>query len=146
MGLFSSSNDRASDSALDAFVGQVLLPPKLFLTKQPGEQKIRVFGQTIYADTRQNILNKALNEGLPFWQGKVVLEQRVVTEEGSLPKQVFAILANDGECIGELSEFDRSAQAILDFDGETSYLARAVIQDDLIGNLVQLFIDPANRA
>ncbi|MEO0027623.1 MAG: hypothetical protein RL716_954 [Actinomycetota bacterium] len=109
------------------------------------QTQLLTFGQTIYADTRQNILNKALNEGLPFWQGKVVLEQRVVTEEGSLPKQVFAILASDGECIGELSEFDRSAQALLDFDGQTTYVARAVIQDDLIGNLVQLFIDPANR-
>jgi hypothetical protein len=54
------------------------------------------------------------------------------------------ILFNDVP-IGEISEFDLKAKDLLQFTLEAEYFGRAIIQDDLIGNIVHLFINPANR-
>jgi hypothetical protein len=54
------------------------------------------------------------------------------------------ILADD-VLIGEISEFDLKAKGLLEFTLEANYYGRAVIQDDLIGNVVHLFVDPVNR-
>ena len=73
------------------------------------------------------------------------LEAGEVSDGGSLPKKVYFIRAGES-VIGELSEFDRRAQELLSFEEGSTYLARAVIQDDLIGSVVQLFVNPNNRA
>jgi hypothetical protein len=54
------------------------------------------------------------------------------------------ILFNDVP-IGEISEFDLKAKDLLQFTLEAEYFGRAIIQDDLIGNIVHLFINPGNR-
>jgi hypothetical protein len=36
-------------------------------------------------------------------------------------------------------------KVLLEFTLEANYYGRAVIQDDLIGNVVHLFVDPVNR-
>lgn len=82
--------------------------------------------------------------GQKFWQGKVYLETRLVTEWGNTTKTIFVILFNDVP-IGEISEFDLKAKDLLEFALQANYYGRAVIQDDLIGNIVHLFIDPVNR-
>ena len=143
MGIFAGRGD--SGSNLDAFLNQQIVTPKVFLTPAEGEQYIRVYGQTKYAPARSALVQKALGEGEPFWQGKVALELADSDEEGSVPKKVYYIRF-ENTVIGELSEFDRKAQEVLSYEDGSVYIARAVIQDDLIGCLVQLFVNPANRS
>lgn len=143
MGIF-SGREQGSNEPLDVFIGQKITNPKTFLTPQGGETYIRVYGQTRYADIRSKFVRNALEDGLPFWQGKVVLEIGESTDEGGVSKKAFFI-RSDKTVLGEVSEFDRKAQECLDFENATGYVARAVIQDDLIGCLVQLFVDPSNR-
>ena len=142
MGIFSGRDDAQKGTAIDNLVNQKVVAPRVFLSAAEGEEHIRVYGQTKYAATRSRLLNEALAEGQPFWQSKVQIEPGFSDEVGSVPKKLLLILA-DGVIIGELSEFDRRAQEFLSFD--KSYVGRAVIQDDLIGALVQLYIDPSNQ-
>ena len=114
------------------------------MRRQSGEFHLRVHGQTKYAVIRENLLSAAERAGRKNWQGKVFLETRLVTEWGNTTKTIFVILFNDVP-IGEISEFDLKAKDLLEFTLEANYYGRAVIQDDLIGNIVHLFIDPVNR-
>ena len=143
MGIFASRDE--SGSNIGAFLKQQILTPKVFLTPTDGEKYIRVYGQTKYAPARSVLVQKALSEGEPFWQGKVALELADSDEEGSVPKKVYYIRFGN-TVIGELSEFDRKAKEVLSYEDGSTYTARAVIQDDLIGCLVQLFVNPANRS
>lgn len=141
MGIFASRDQGDSGSSIDAFLSQQILTPKVFLSPAQGEQYIRVYGQTKYAAARSALVQKALAEGEPFWQAKVYLELAESDEEGSVPKKLYYIRFGN-TVIGELSEFDRKAKEVLSYEDGSGYIGRAVIQDDLIGCLVQLFVNP----
>lgn len=143
MGIF-SNRDESTALDIDEFLKQRILTPKVFLTALENEQYIRVYGQPKYAEIRAELVRRALEAGEPFWQGKVFVESGV-SEEGEVPVKAIYRVVFDGRVIGELSEFDRRAAEVLDFNEANRYVARAVIQDDLIGCLVQLFVDPSNR-
>lgn len=145
MGLFSGRSEADLNARLDSFISQPILAPKVFLTPVEGEHFIRVYGQPKYAPARTELIQRALLEKQPFWQSKVILEAGEVNEQGSMTKKVYFIRAGES-VIGELSEFDRRAQELLSFEAGSTYLARAVIQDDLIGSVVQLFVNPDNQA
>lgn len=142
MGIFGSKDEDARLD-IDAFLNQRILTPKVFLTAAENEQYIRVYGQPKYADVRASLVQTALASGEPFWQGKVFVESGI-SDEGEVPVKALYRIVFDGLVIGELSEFDRRAAEVLDFTTANRYVARAVIQDDLIGCLVQLFVDPSN--
>ena len=120
MGIF-GPKDEDTRIDIDAFLNQRILTPKVFLTAAENEQYIRVYGQPKYADVRASLV------------------------EGEVPVKALYRVIFDGVVIGELSEFDRRAAEVLDFTTGNRYVARAVIQDDLIGCLVQLFVDPENK-
>ena len=143
MGLFGSQPREQQDS-VDRYLATSTDDARAVLRPQSGEFHLRVHGQTKYALIRENLLNAAHRAGQKFWQGKVFLETRLVTEWGNTTKTIFVILINDVP-IGEISEFDLKAKDLLEFTLEANYYGRAVIQDDLIGNIVHLFIDPVNR-
>jgi hypothetical protein len=144
MGIFAGRDQGNSADSLDEFLNQPIVAPKVFLSPTEGEQYIRVYGQTKYSAARAALVQKALSEGQPFWQSKVVLELAESDEEGSVAKKVYFITVGN-TVIGELSEFDRRAQDVLSFENGSRFNARAVIQDDLIGCLVQLFVNPENK-
>ena len=144
MGFFSGRDEPDLNSQIDSFISQPILAPKMFLTAAEGEQFIRVYGQPKYAPARNELIQRALLEKQPFWQAKVTLEAGEVSEQGSLSKKVYFIRAGES-VIGELSEFDRRAKELLSFEAGSTYLARAVIQDDLIGSVVQLFVNPNSQ-
>ena len=137
------SQQRQQDS-VDRYLAQGIQDTRAVLKPQPGEAHLRVHGQTKYAEVRAELFRSAERAGQRFWQGKVFLETITETEWADTTKTSFLILAN-GVTVGEISEFDQKAKTLLDFDGEAKYYARAVIQDDLIGNVVHLFVDPVNR-
>lgn len=143
MGLF-GNQPRVDQDSVDRYLAQGVTDARAVLRPQSGEFHLRVHGQTKYAVIRENLLNAGLRSGKRFWQGKVFLETRLVTEWGNTTKTIFVILVNDVP-IGEISEFDLKAKDLLEFSLNAHYYGRAVIQDDLIGNIVHLFIDPVNR-
>ena len=143
MNLFGNQH-RADQDSVDRYLAQNIDDPREVLRTQSGEFHLRVHGQTKYAVIRENLYNSARRSGKKFWQGKVFLETRLVTEWGNTTKTIFVILVNDVP-IGEISEFDLKAKDLLEFSLNANYYGRAVIQDDLIGNIVHLFIDPVNR-
>lgn len=143
MGLF-GNEPRVHQDSVDRYLANSTDDPRAVLRSQAGEFHLRVHGQTKYAVIRENLLNAAQRSGKKFWQDKVFLETRLVTEWGNTTKTIFVILINDVP-IGEISEFDLKAKDLLEFTLEAKYYGRAVIQDDLIGNIVHLFIDPVNR-
>lgn len=143
MGLF-GDQPRLQQDSVDRFLAQSTDDPRTALRTQSGEFHLRVHGQTKYAIIRENLLSGAQRAGLKVWQGKVYLETRLVTEWGNTTKAIFVVLVNDVP-IGEISEFDLKAKQLLEFTLDAKYYGRAVIQDDLIGNIVHLFIDPVNR-
>jgi hypothetical protein len=130
--------------SIDRFLAQNLADAREALHPQPGEIHLVAHGQTKYALIRETRLNQATRAGQKFWQGKVFLETRLTPHWGNTTKTIFVILHN-GIPIGEISEFDSKSKNSLDFDIDASYCGRAVIRDDLIGNVVHLFIDPVNR-
>ena len=143
MNLF-GNQARVGHDSVDRYLAQQIDDPRAVLRAQSGEFHLRVHGQTKYAVIRENLLNAAQRQGQKFWQGKVFLETRLVTEWGNTTKTIFVLLVNDVP-IGEISEFDLKAKDLLEFSLNANYYGRAVIQDDLIGNIVHLFIDPVNR-
>ncbi len=143
MNLF-GNQPRARQDSVDRYLAQGVDDARAVLRPQSGEFHLRVHGQTKYAVMRENLLSSAQRSGQKFWQGKVFLETRLVTEWGNTTKTIFVILLNDVP-IGEISEFDLKAKDLLEFKLDANYYGRAVIQDDLIGNIVHLFIDPVNR-
>ncbi len=143
MNLF-GNQPRAQQDSVDRYLAQGVDDARAVLRPQSGEFHLRVHGQTKYAVMRENLLSSAQRSGQKFWQGKVFLETRLVTEWGNTTKTIFVILLNDVP-IGEISEFDLKAKDLLEFKLDANYYGRAVIQDDLIGNIVHLFIDPVNR-
>lgn len=130
--------------AVDRFLAQNISDVRVVLRAQPSEIHLRAQGQTKYAVIRENRLDLAVRAGQKFWQGKVFLETRLTPHWGNTTKTIFVILHN-GIPIGEVSEFDSQSKNALDFNIDASYCGRAVIWDDLIGNVVHLFVDPANR-
>jgi hypothetical protein len=143
LGLFGNQSRSPQDS-VDRYLAQGEADPRAVLRPQPGEYHLRAHGQTKYAVIRETLLGKSQRAGEKFWQGKVYLETRLVTEWGNTTKTIFVILFNE-VTIGEISEFDLKAKDLLEFTLEANYYGRAVIQEDLIGNIVHLFIDPVNR-
>jgi hypothetical protein len=138
------SQPRSQQDSVDRYLAQGVDDARAVLRTQSGEFHLRVHGQTKYAVMRENLLASSQRAGQKFWQGKVFLETRLVTEWGNTTKTIFVILLNDVP-IGEISEFDLKAKDLLEFTLDANYYGRAVIQDDLIGNIVHLFIDPVNR-
>ncbi len=143
MNLF-GNQPRSQQDSVDRYLALGVDDARAVLRPQSGEFHLRVHGQTKYAVMRENLLSSAQRSGQKFWQGKVFLETRLVTEWGNTTKTIFVILLNDVP-IGEISEFDLKAKDLLEFKLDANYYGRAVIQDDLIGNIVHLFIDPVNR-
>lgn len=143
MGVF-GSEERAARDAVDLYLAQGIAKARDAMRSVEGETHLRVHGQTKYATMRENLLQSAQRAGHTFWQGKVYLETRLVTEWGNTTKTIFVILHNDVP-IGEISEFDLKAKGLLEFTLEAEYFGRAIIQDDLIGNVVNLFLNPINR-
>jgi hypothetical protein len=135
---------RPQQDSVDRYLAEQVTDARAVLRPQSGEFHLRVHGQTKYAVIRENLLHGAQRSGQKFWQGKVYLETRLITEWGNTTKAIFVILINDVP-IGEISEFDLKAKDLLEFTLNANYYGRAVIQDDLIGNVVHLFIDPVNR-
>lgn len=146
MGLFNGSErlERLELDAVDQLLAQRIEEPRVAMRPVDGEHHLRVHGQTKYATIRENLMHAGLKSGLPYWQGKVYLETRLVTEWGNTTKTIFVILYNDVP-IGEISEFDLKAKGLLQFTLEAEYFGRAIITDDLIGNIVHLFINPVNK-
>jgi hypothetical protein len=142
MGLF--GEERPDGDAVDLRLAQPEEKWRDAMRSASGETHFRVHGQTKYATMRANLLHSAEKAGHKFWQGKVYLETRLVTEWGNTTKTIFVVLHNDVP-IGEISEFDLKAKSILEFSLEAEYFGRAIIQDDLIGNIVNVFINPINR-
>jgi hypothetical protein len=143
MGLF-GNEPRSQQDSVDRYLASSSDNPRAVLRPQSGEFQLRVHGQTKYAVIRESLLKGAQRAGAKFWQGKVFLEAQQVTEWGNTTKTIFVILVDD-VLIGEISEFDLKAKGLLEFTLEANYYGRAVIQDDLIGNVVHLFVDPVNR-
>lgn len=143
MGLF-GNQPRVDQDSVDRYLAQAVTDSRAVVKPQSGEFHLRVHGQTKYAVIRENLLHAGLRAGMRFWHGKVQLETRLVTEWGNTTKTIFVILVNDVP-IGEISEFDLKAKDLLDFSLNAHYYGRAVIQDDLIGNIVHLFVDPVHR-
>ena len=148
LGVFSvnlfGNQPRMDQDSVDRYLAQGIDDPRAVLRNHSGEFHLRVHGQTKYAVIRENLFNTAQRSGAKFWQGKVFLETRLVTEWGNTTKTIFVILFNDVP-IGEISEFDLKAKDLLEFKLDARYYGRAVIQDDLIGNIVHLFVDPVTR-
>ncbi len=143
MGIF-GNDERLEGDAVDLYLEQRIEEPREAMRVVPGEHHLRVHGQTKYATIRANLLHQGQKSGISFWQGKVYLETRLVTEWGNTTKTIFVILHNDVP-IGEISEFDLKAKGLLEFTLEAEYFGRAIITDDLIGNIVHLFINPVNK-
>ena len=146
MGIFGNSErmERPEGDGVDQYLSQRIEEPREAMRVVPGETHLRVHGQTKYATIRANLLHAGQKNGGLFWQGKVYLETRLVTEWGNTTKMIFVILFNDVP-IGEISEFDLKAKDLLEFTLEAEYFGRAIITDDLIGNIVHLFINPVNK-
>lgn len=146
MGIFGNSerSERLGADAVDQILARRIEEPREVMRSVEGEHHLRVHGQTKYAVIRENLLHAGQKTGASFWQGKVYLETRLVTEWGNTTKTIFVILHNDVP-IGEISEFDLKAKDLLEFKLESEYFGRAVIQEDLIGNIVHLFINPVNK-
>jgi len=143
LGIFSNS-ERSERDEVDLYLARRIEEPREAMRPAEGEHHLRVHGQTKYATIRANLLHAGQKTGASFWQGKVYLETRLVSDWGNTTKTIFVILFNDVP-IGEISEFDLKAKDLLQFTLEAEYFGRAIIQDDLIGNIVHLFINPANR-
>jgi hypothetical protein len=143
LGLF---GDRPSEveSSIDSFISQKILLPQVFLKPTEDEEHFRIYGHAKYEFNRLELLKESVSAGAPFWQGKVFLKCREAIAEKALPSKVFDVVYRD-KVIGEISEFDTKARGIFQFELDTKYVARAVIRADLIGNLVHLFVNPANR-
>ena len=143
MGLFSGrSND--IESNIDSFIAQKILLPQIFLRPAENEEHFRIYGHALYEPNRLALLKRSVDEGAPFWQGKVFLKCREAIDDKPIKSKVFDVVFED-KVIGEISEFDTKARSLFDFELDSKYVARAVIRADLIGNLVHLFVDPANR-
>jgi hypothetical protein len=142
LGIFGNKPSDA-EAEIDSFLAQKILLPQTFLRANAGEEHIRIYGDSRFAITRQNLLNRASENGEPFWHGKVFLKCRSSIDERPVPSLVFDVMC-DGKPIGLISEFDSVARNLLNFELDQKYVARAVIRADLIGNLVHLFINVSN--
>jgi hypothetical protein len=143
LGLFGG---RSSDveSNIDAFIAQKIVLPQVFLKPTENEEHFRIYGHALYAANRLALLKQGVENGEPFWQGKVFLKCREAIDDKPITTKVFDVVS-EGMVIGEISELDSKARSIFDFELDSKYVARAVIRADLIGNLVHLFVDPKNR-
>ena len=143
MGLFGDRPSEA-ESSIDSFIAQKILLPQVFLKAAEGEEHFRIYGHAKYEFNRLELLKRSAEQGAPFWQGKVFLRCREAIDDKAITSRVFDVVFED-KVIGEISEYDSKARGIFDFELDAKYVARAVIRADLIGNLVHLFVNPANR-
>jgi hypothetical protein len=143
LGLFGERRNEV-ESNIDSFIAQKILLPQVFLKPAAEEEHFRIYGHSKYELNRVALLNRSVTEGAPFWQGKVFLKCRDSIDDKALPSKVFDVIFED-RVIGEISEYDTKARDIFEFENDTKYVARAIIRADLIGNLVHLFVNPANR-
>lgn len=143
MSIFGERKSEA-ESDIDSFLAQKILLPQTFLQANEGETHIRIYGDSKFALARQELLTISSLAGQAFWQGKVFLKCRHSIDDRAVPTLLFDVLF-DGKLIGQITEFDSVARNVLTFEPEQKYVARAVVRADLIGNLVHLFVNPANR-
>ena len=143
MGLFGDRPTEA-EASIDSFISQQILLPEIFLKATEGEEHFRIYGHAKYEFNRLQLLNESAAAGAPFWQGRVFLKCRDVVDEKALTSKVFDVIFRD-KVIGEISEYDSKARGLFEFELDNKYVARAVIRADLIGNLVHLFVNPANK-
>jgi len=144
MGLFGGRNSGDAESNVDSFVSQEIFLPQVFLQPAKGEEHFRIYGHVRFYDVRLALLNLATKAGDPFWHSKIYLESKVSAGIGSLPSNILEVVY-DGKVIGEISEFDTIARQTLSFEPGTRYVGRGVIRSDLIGNLIHVFVNPANK-
>jgi len=143
MGIFGERRG-AAESEIDVFIAQQIFLPEVFLKPAENEEQFRIYGHALYVANRLDLLRRSKVAGEPFWQGKVFLKCRKVIDDKPITHNVFDVLFED-KVIGEISEFDTKARSLFAFELNSKYVARAVIREDLIGNLVHLFVNPANR-
>jgi len=143
----------AKQGSVDRYLARNISDVRQVLKRQSGEFHLRVHSQPEYAVARENLFHEAKNADKSFWHGKVSLRSRVVSKSGDITDTVFLILFRGtpiGEIresdvpIGEINETSLRAKDLLDFSPEAKYFGRAVIQDDLMGFTVRLFINPIN--
>lgn len=139
MSLFNGRRSAAED-AIDAFISQEILLPSVFLRAQEDETHFRVYGHPEYAFARTQLLNESVVNGQPFWHGKVYLH--CVEGPSAAGSKVYQVRVGTS-IIGEISDLDSIARETFSFEIGSSYVARAYIRADLIGNLVHLFFNPA---
>lgn len=142
MGIFGDRKSEA-ESDIDTFLAQKIVLPQTFLQVNEGEQHIRIYGDSKFAQIRQELLTISSLAGQGFWQGKVFLKCRHSIDDRAVPSLLFDVLF-DGKIIGQITEFDSVARSVLNFEIDQKYVARAVIRADLIGNLIHLFVNPDN--
>lgn len=140
---FGKSRSEA-ETGIDAFLGQKIVLPQLFLKPAEGEIHFRVYGHVEYAEERKELLDRATRGKEPFWSGKVFLKVGPAPRPQTVDSLVLQVI-HENIVIGEISEFDSVARNIFKFEEGETYVARAVIRADLIGNLIHLFVNPENR-
>ena len=143
VGLF-GNRPTATEASIDSFISQKILLPEIFLHPAEGEEHFRIYGHAKYEFNRLQLLNESAAAGAPFWQGRVSLECRDAVDDKALTSKVFELIFRD-MVIGEISEYDSKARGLFEFELDNKYVAREFIRDDLIGNLVHLFVNPSNR-
>jgi hypothetical protein len=143
MGIFGERKADA-ESEIDSFLSRKILLPHVFLKPAENEEHFRIYGHSIYGANRLELLKRSTDAGEPFWQGKVFLKCREAIDNKPVASKVFDVFFED-KVIGEISEYDTKAAQLFDFELGSKYVARAIIRADLIGNLVHLFVNPANR-
>jgi hypothetical protein len=137
-------SQRDAETEVDAFLGQKIVLPQLFLKPAEGETHFRVYGHVEYAEERKELLDRATRGKEPFWSGKVFLKVVPAPRPQTVDSLVVQVI-HENIAIGEISEFDSVARNFFQFEEGETYVARAVIRADLIGNLIHLFVNPANR-
>ena len=142
MSIFGARKSDA-ESDIDSFLSQKIILPQTFMQVNEGEHHIRIYGDSKYAQIRQELLTISSLAGQGFWQGKIFLKCRHSIDDRVVPSLLFDVLF-DGKIIGQITEFDSVARSVLNFEVDQKYVARAVIRADLIGNLIHLFVNPDN--
>ena len=141
MSLFNGRRS-AAEEAIDEFISQEILLPSVFLRAQEGETHFRVYGHQEYSLARTKLLNDSVIAEKPFWHGKVFLH--CVEGSSAAGSKTYQVRVGTS-IIGEISDLDSLARETFSFELGSTYVARAYIRADLIGNLVHLFFNPAHQ-
>ena len=88
MGLFGGRSSEI-ESNIDAFISQKILLPQIFLKPAENEEHFRIYGHALYEANRLMLLRRSVEEGAPFWQGKVFLKCReAIDRDVGVPKSL----------------------------------------------------------